>query len=206
MLLPIRPQVAARGSRRWLARGHSPCSATSESGKGCRRNSTDVTGCRSWSSRAKRPYTTRGLHRLVATAAKLAGIDKPVSPHWLRHSFATLAAAGGAPPYQLQADLGHARLETSQRYIHWARGAGGERGRPAPHQAPYVGEGRPPDVRCRDASPADRAPAFQAGHAGSIPVSRPRLAPNVTPHAGLGPPKGGLLLFRQALHPSSSLG
>jgi integrase/recombinase XerD len=70
----------------------------------------------------ERPYTTRGLHRLVATAAKLAGIDKPVSPHWLRHSFATLAAAGGAPPYQLQADLGHARLETSQRYVHWARG------------------------------------------------------------------------------------
>jgi len=72
--------------------------------------------------RAKRPYTTRGLHRLVAKAAKLAGIDKPVSPHWLRHSFATLAAVGGAPPYQLQADLGHARLETSQRYVHWAKG------------------------------------------------------------------------------------
>jgi site-specific recombinase XerD len=73
-------------------------------------------------ARAKRPYTTRGPHRLVATAAQLAGIDKPVSPHWLRHSFATLAAVGGAPPYQLQADLGHARLETSQRYVHWAKG------------------------------------------------------------------------------------
>jgi integrase len=72
--------------------------------------------------RAERPYTTRGLHRLVAKAAKLASIDKPVSPHWLRHSFATLAAVGGAPPYQLQADLGHARLETSQRYVHWAKG------------------------------------------------------------------------------------
>ena len=72
--------------------------------------------------RAKTPYTTRGLHRLVVTATKVAGIDRPVSPHWLRHSFATLAAVGGAPPYQLQADLGHARLETSQRYVHWAKG------------------------------------------------------------------------------------
>jgi len=33
--------------------------------------------------RANRPYTTTGLHRLVGTAAKLAGIGKPVSPHWL---------------------------------------------------------------------------------------------------------------------------
>ena len=72
--------------------------------------------------RGKKPYTTRGLHKLVATAAKAAAIDKPVSPHWLRHSFATLAAVGGAPAYQLQADLGHARLETSQRYVHWAKG------------------------------------------------------------------------------------
>lgn len=72
--------------------------------------------------RGKKPYTTRGLHKLVAGAAEAAGIDKPVSPHWLRHSFATLAAVGGAPAYQLQADLGHARLETSQRYVHWAKG------------------------------------------------------------------------------------
>jgi site-specific recombinase XerD len=73
-------------------------------------------------SRRRMPYTTRGLHKLVAGAAEAAGIDKPVSPHWLRHSFATLAAVGGAPAYQLQADLGHARLETSQRYVHWAKG------------------------------------------------------------------------------------
>jgi hypothetical protein len=34
----------------------------------------------------------------------------------------TLAAVGGASPYQLQTDLGHARLETTQRYAHWAKG------------------------------------------------------------------------------------
>ena len=75
--------------------------------------------------RANRPYTTTGLHRLVGTATKLAGIGKPVSPHWLWHSFAALAAVGGAPPYQLQTDLGHARLETSQPYVHWAKGLAG---------------------------------------------------------------------------------
>ncbi len=72
--------------------------------------------------RGKKPYTTRGLHKLVATAAKAAGIDEPVSPHLLRHSFATLAVVGGAPAHQLQADLGHARLEKSQRYVRWAKG------------------------------------------------------------------------------------
>jgi len=69
-----------------------------------------------------RPYNTRSLHKLVAIAAGKAGLQKPVSPHWLRHSFATMAALGGAPAFQLQQDLGHARLETSQRYIHWVRG------------------------------------------------------------------------------------
>lgn len=67
-------------------------------------------------------YTSNGLWRLVRAAVDAAGIDKPASPHWLRHSFATLAARGGASAYTVQASLGHARLETAQRYIHWARG------------------------------------------------------------------------------------
>jgi len=67
-------------------------------------------------------YHPRTLHKLITRAAKNAGLRKPVSPHWLRHSFATMAALGGAPAFQLQQDLGHARLETSQRYVHWATG------------------------------------------------------------------------------------
>ena len=58
----------------------------------------------------------------MAKAAVKAELKKDVSPHWLRHSFATLAALGGAPAFQLQQDLGHSRLETSQRYVHWAVG------------------------------------------------------------------------------------
>lgn len=67
-------------------------------------------------------YSTRGLHKLVVDAARSAGIAKPVSPHWLRHSHATAAARHGASAFTIQSSLGHSRLETSQRYVHWARG------------------------------------------------------------------------------------
>jgi integrase/recombinase XerD len=80
-------------------------------------------------SRLGRAYTTRGLRKLIVTAGELAKLDKHVSPHWLRHTHGTLAALGpngdgrgGASAFAIQASLGHARLETSQRYVHWARG------------------------------------------------------------------------------------
>jgi integrase/recombinase XerD len=67
-------------------------------------------------------YSSVGIWKLVKAAATRAGLDKPVSPHWLRHTFGTLAAHAGATVYQIQSDLGHAHMETSQRYIHVARG------------------------------------------------------------------------------------
>jgi integrase/recombinase XerD len=67
-------------------------------------------------------YSTVGIWKLVRAAAERAGIDKPLSPHWLRHTFGTLAALGGASPFQIQQDMGHAQITTSQRYVHWARG------------------------------------------------------------------------------------
>jgi integrase/recombinase XerD len=72
------------------------------------------------------PYTDRQLRRLVDQAAKAAGLDKAVSPHWLRHTSATLAARHGAPAYAIQASLGHTSLATSQRYVHWAKGLEGQ--------------------------------------------------------------------------------
>ena len=60
--------------------------------------------------------------RWVRAAAQAAGIDKPLSPHWLRHTFGTLTALGGANVFQIQQDMGHAQITTSQRYVHWARG------------------------------------------------------------------------------------
>jgi integrase/recombinase XerD len=68
------------------------------------------------------PYTSAGLWKVVRAATTRAGLDKPISPHWLRHTFGTLAALGGASPFQLQADMGHSQITTSQRYVHWARG------------------------------------------------------------------------------------
>jgi len=68
------------------------------------------------------PYSAVGLWKVVKKATGAAGIDKDVSPHWLRHSFGTLAALGGANVFQIQAALGHAQITTSQRYVHWARG------------------------------------------------------------------------------------
>src|SRR5207244_3521729 len=67
-------------------------------------------------------YHVRSLQNMLRKAVAQAGLQKPATAHWLRHSFATLAALGGAPAFQLQQDLGHSRLETSQRYVHWATG------------------------------------------------------------------------------------
>lgn len=80
--------------------------AMSGGGEGCRRSWMGRDQSLILAGRGKKSYTTRGVHTLVASAAKAADIDKPVSSHWLRHSFATLAAVGGAPAHQLLAALG----------------------------------------------------------------------------------------------------
>jgi integrase/recombinase XerD len=67
-------------------------------------------------------YGTRGLHKLVAEAGRAAELTKDVSPHWLRHTHATLAALGGASAFVIQSSLGYSRLDTSPGYVHWARG------------------------------------------------------------------------------------
>jgi integrase/recombinase XerD len=69
-------------------------------------------------SRLGTAYSTVGLWKLVRRAAIRAGIRKPLSPHWLRHTFGTLAARSGATAFQIQRDMGHAHLETSERYVH----------------------------------------------------------------------------------------
>lgn len=56
--------------------------------------------------------------RLVRKAAAHAGVDLPVSPHWLRHSHASHALDRGAPIHLVQATLGHASIATTGRYLH----------------------------------------------------------------------------------------
>lgn len=63
-----------------------------------------------------KPLSTRQLYRVVVDAAQTAGIAKRVSPHTLRHSFATHLLEDGIDIRIIQALLGHAKLENTAFY------------------------------------------------------------------------------------------
>lgn len=65
-----------------------------------------------------RRLTARSIQRLVSTYAKLAGITKHVSPHTMRHSFATDLLMNGADIRSVQSMLGHSDISTTQIYMH----------------------------------------------------------------------------------------
>jgi site-specific recombinase XerD len=90
------------------------------------------------------PLTTRQFNRACHAAADMAGIDKRVSPHTLRHSFATHLLEQNIDIRVIQVLLGHAKLDTTALYTRVATKTIREIMSPLDHIKGKLKEAEPP--------------------------------------------------------------
>ncbi|MGL4985664.1 MAG: tyrosine-type recombinase/integrase [Treponemataceae bacterium] len=64
------------------------------------------------------PLSARGIHYILSRYSGFEGTNRPISPHALRHTFATTLLSHGADIRIVQEMLGHANISTTQRYTH----------------------------------------------------------------------------------------
>jgi integrase/recombinase XerD len=129
-LIPI-GRHAVRALRAWCecgrpevlgalaARRASPQPGIAHGGApGARARSGDSVQSALFLNRRGLALTRQGLYKIVQGHARRAGLHERMSPHTLRHSFATHLLAGGCDLRSLQEMLGHADLATTQVYTH----------------------------------------------------------------------------------------
>ncbi len=69
-------------------------------------------------SRTEGGLSVRQVQYIVRQAARRAGVDKDVSPHWMRHAHASHALDRGAAIHVVMSTLGHSSIGTTSRYTH----------------------------------------------------------------------------------------